>query len=142
MGEKSIFDFLKDIFSTKPKWDEFSSVDKKAFSGYMINRFISMDMDYINIINEFQQYSLNNELIYKLYSSVFPKRNFFAKYIKAKNTKDDLYSEKLIQFFIERYPWNENETRQNLSMVSIDDIVEELKNYALTEGEIKKLIKK
>ena len=40
----------------KVKCDSLSELDRKSFSPYMINRFLSMNMDFVELINEFQKF--------------------------------------------------------------------------------------
>ena len=39
----------------------------------MVNRFLSMKMDWIEVVNEFQKYNLKPKELYKLYINVLPK---------------------------------------------------------------------
>jgi len=67
---KSLFDHLSGITDKKVSWDSLSEVDRKSFSPYMVNRFLSMNMDFIELVNEFQKYTigeLSNREVYKLY---------------------------------------------------------------------------
>ena len=126
MESRTIFDFLKDIFYNKPKWKDYSDLDKKSFNVFMINRFISMDMEFVSIINYLQKYTLGilkPGEVYTLYSNVFPKIRFFSKYIKNQNKDDEKYSNELVDFFLEKYPWNKVECINNLSMLSANDII-------------------
>ena len=58
MAEKSIFDYINDIFYNKPNWEEYSETEKKSFNSFMMNRWISMSPDYISVINYLQQYTI------------------------------------------------------------------------------------
>lgn len=146
---KSIFDFLTCLFTTKTKWDDLSESDKKAFSPYMINRFISMDSDYIGVVNYLQQYTISgmsNREVYKLYLDLLPKRKFFAKYIKAKNTGADKFSSNLVEFISNREKWAIDETIDNLSFITTapdgNDILKDyLKLYGISADEAWKTYK-
>ena len=96
---KSIFDFLNCLFVSKTKWDDLSELDKKAFSPYMINRFISMHPDFVGVVNYLQQYTIsgmNPREVYKLYLDFLPKQKFFSKYIKSSAEKSNKLSDDLI----------------------------------------------
>jgi hypothetical protein len=82
---KSLFDHIKQITDyQKPNyWNEISDEDKKSWSNYMVNRFLSMKMDWIDIVNEVQKYNLEPEMLYKLYTNIFPKGRQWLKYIKG-----------------------------------------------------------
>ena len=85
---KSLFDHLGGITYKKDKWESLSEVDRKSFDMYMVNRFLSMNLDYIEFVNEIQQYTngqLKSRELYKVYSDVLPKKKSFDKYIKSKS---------------------------------------------------------
>ena len=50
----TIFDWLKEVSYNKSPWDSFSNEQKKSFEPYMINRFLSMNKEYIELINYIQ----------------------------------------------------------------------------------------
>ena len=55
--KKSLFDHVNQITSVQNPnyWDEISDEDKKSWSNYMINRFLSMKSDWIDLVNEVQK---------------------------------------------------------------------------------------
>lgn len=146
---KGIFDFLNCLFVTKTKWDDLSELDKKAFSPYMINRFISMHPDYISIVNYLQQYTItgmNPREVYKLYLDLLPKQKFFAKYIKAKNDESEKFAPKLVEFLSTQEQWSKDETIDNLSFITSmtegNAILKDyLKLYGIGADEAKKVYK-
>ena len=70
--KKSLFDHINQITSVQHKtyWSKLSEEDKKTFSNFMVNRFLSMKMDWIEVVNEFQKYNLKPKELYKLYINV------------------------------------------------------------------------
>ena len=82
---KSLFDHIKQITDVQNPnyWDDISDEDKKSWSNYMVNRFLSMKMDWIDIVNEVQKYNLEPEVLYKLYTNIFPKGRQWLRYIKG-----------------------------------------------------------
>lgn len=87
---KSLFDHLRAIFEIQSLdyWKTISDADRKTFSTYMINRFISMNSDYIPIANEYQLYGLQNEhrTTYLFYSQMLPKGRQFSRYVKSEDS--------------------------------------------------------
>ena len=85
--KKSLFDHIKQITAVQnPKyWEEISDEDKKSWSNYMTHRFLSMKMDWIELVNELQKYNLKPNELYKLYTNILPKGNQWLKYTKGKN---------------------------------------------------------
>tara|TARA_B100000287_G_scaffold35197_1_gene32460 strand:+ start:1400 stop:1852 length:453 start_codon:yes stop_codon:yes gene_type:complete len=83
--KKSLFDHIKQITDVQSPnyWAEISDEDKKTWSNYMVNRFLSMKMDWIDIVNEVQKYQMEPEMLYKVYTNIFPKGKQWLKYIKG-----------------------------------------------------------
>ena len=85
----TVIDWIKNILVHKKSWDSFDESEQKTFSPYIINRFLSMDKDFIEIVNYFQKFSiglLDNKYIYNFYCNALPKGKRFNKYIKAKKS--------------------------------------------------------
>ena len=85
--KKSLFDHINQITSVQNPnyWDEISDEDKKSWSNYMVNRFLSMKTDWIELVNELQKYNLKPKELYKLYTNVLPKGKRWLKYTKGRN---------------------------------------------------------
>ena len=80
----TIFDHLANITWKKKPWSELTELDQKSFSPYLINRWLSMNSDLIEIVDMFQQYTigpLSKKHVYQLYLDFLPKAKMFAKYI-------------------------------------------------------------
>ena len=83
---KGLFDHITHITQkqTKGYWDSLNETEKKQWSNYMIHRFLSMKMEYVDVVNEIQRYNLKPKELYKLYTNVLPKKKEWLKYIKGK----------------------------------------------------------
>jgi hypothetical protein len=80
----NLFDWLNEITYSKRPWDYFTSEDKDEFNLFMIHRFISMNPDYIDVVNLIQQYpNCSKKYVYKYYCDMLPKKKSFFKYIKT-----------------------------------------------------------
>ena len=67
----TIFDWINQILVHKKTWDSFNETDQKTFSPFIINRLLSMDKEFIEVVNYFQKYSigiLQSREVYKWYS--------------------------------------------------------------------------
>jgi hypothetical protein len=82
----SIFDILDHIFVNKTEWEDLTEDEKKAVNPYMINRFISMNPQYIEIVNYLQSKNLEPKVIYKAYKDWLPKGKEYFKYVKPTNS--------------------------------------------------------
>ena len=82
---KSLFDHVNQVTSVQNPnyWEDISDEDKKTWSNYMINRFLSMKSDWIELINEVQRYPLQPKELYKIYTSILPKKKQWLRYIKG-----------------------------------------------------------
>ena len=83
--KKSLFDHVNQVTSVQNPnyWDEISDEDKKTWSNYMINRFLSMKSDWIDLVNEVQKYPLEPKDLYKVYTSILPKKRQWLRYVKG-----------------------------------------------------------
>ena len=73
----TLFDHLANITWKKKPWSELSETDQKSFSPYLINRWLSMNINYIELVDMFQQYTigpLNKKHVYELYFDFMPKQ--------------------------------------------------------------------
>ena len=84
---KSLFDHIKQITNVQNPnyWEEISDEDKKTWSNYMTHRFLSMKMEWVELVNELQKYNLKPKELYKLYTNILPKGNQWLKYTKGRN---------------------------------------------------------
>ena len=79
----TIFDWLNEITSSKRSWDEFTDIDRESFNPYMINRFISMKREYVDIVNISQKYVLPKRKLYEFYCGLLPISKSFFRYVKS-----------------------------------------------------------
>tara|TARA_R100000750_G_C2253467_1_gene61023 strand:- start:38 stop:415 length:378 start_codon:yes stop_codon:yes gene_type:complete len=86
----------------------------------MTHRFLSMKMEWVELVNELQKYSLQPKELYKLYTNVLPKSKQWLKYIKRRNQM--AYPNWLINIVA------------NHEQVSKKEAYEMIDMYMLTEG--------
>ena len=51
---KNVFDWLKAINSTKPPVESFTDKDWEVWNSYMVHRFLSMNPEYLELVNHAQ----------------------------------------------------------------------------------------
>jgi hypothetical protein len=147
MSEKAatIFDHLSGITDKKISWDSLSESDRKSFSPYMINRWLSMNMNYLDVVNECQQYTigqLSPRDTYKLYFDILPKQKSFNKYVKGK--KSDKYNPELVDLLSNHFLISRKEVTDYLDITldeSKNTVMEIIKKYGKTDKEAAKLLK-
>ena len=139
----TIFDWVNNILVHKKHWDEFTEDEQKKFSPFIINRWLSMDKDFVEVVNYFQKYSiglLEPREVYKWYADFLPKGKRFNKYIKGK--KDKKYDSELIDIMCKHFLCSKLEEKENLSLISKEEIEELLKKYGTDPKKIKTLCKR
>ena len=86
----------------------------------MIHRFLSMKMEWVEVVNELQKYNLQSKDLYKLYINILPKSRQYLKYVKGRNQMD--YPNWLINIVA------------NHEEVSKKEAIDMIDMYMLTEG--------
>jgi len=96
----NIFDWLNEITYHKRPWNTFTDEDKAEFNTYMINRFISMNSNYIDVVNLIQRYpECPKRKVYQLYCELLPKQKQFFRYIKSKIKGDKETIDKIADYY-------------------------------------------
>lgn len=136
--EFSIFDWLKCIIDTKPKWESFTPEQHKLFNNYMVNKFLSMNPNYIEIVNYVQGIpNLTSEKLYKIYSDLIPQnKRTYSPFIKAKSEK----MSDVVEYISKYYNCSLREANDYLELFNSDEIKTILTAQGLDEKQIKKLI--
>lgn len=143
---KQIFDFLEDITSKKTKWSELSESDRKGYSPYMIQRWLSMDMDLLPLIADIQSLtvSLTPKEHFILVSDILPKKKIWLKYISSKGLKEKDWTP-VIQSMVRIMSISSNEAREYidllLEMGNENQIESFLHQVGYSDEEIKKIMK-
>tara|TARA_B100000287_G_scaffold169222_1_gene159677 strand:+ start:924 stop:1343 length:420 start_codon:yes stop_codon:yes gene_type:complete len=138
----TIIDWINQVLVHKKPWDSFSESDKKTFNAFIINRWLSMDIEFIEILNYFQKYSIGTlepKETYKLYCDVLPKGKRFNKYIKGKKSKK--YNKELVNMLVNHYETSKLQVEEYIELLSKDEIISILKVYGVDKKTIKKLLK-
>jgi len=139
---KTIFQHLSGIKEKKESWTSLSDMDKKSFSPFIINRWLSMNLDLLPIVNILQKYTigfLSARDVYKVYLDFLPKQKTFDKYIKG--SKSSKYNKDVLEYLSKWYGVSQREVTDYLEILSKDDVISILTKYGLTDKEAKKLLK-
>ena len=122
MKKRSLFDHIREVTAVQKVdyFDTLSVDDKKSWSNYMVNRFLSMKMEWVELVNELQKYKLEPKELYKLYINILPKGKQWLKYTKGRNDMD--YPQWLINIVTNDMEVSKQEAKEAIDM------------YYLTEG--------
>ena len=136
----NIFDWLKEITLKKSDWDTFTDEQKEQFIPYMVNRFLSMSPEYVDIVNIVQKIPYTEkERIYKVYKSLIPKKNIYLKYIKSKTPT---YPQKLLEYMANYAECSQKEAKEYIPLLGKDNVKNVLINLNIDKKEITKLTQK
>ena len=135
----SIFDWLKAINSTKPPVESFTDKDWEVWNSYMIHRFMSMNPNYIEVVNYVQDLPPQEKrMIYNVYKEFIPKNNKWNKYIKSKSKEPN---KELIEHLRDHLKCSSREAKQSMLLLDTQQIIRILSNRGLNTKEIKPLLK-
>jgi len=138
----TIFNWINEILVSKKHWNDFTEDEQKKFSPFIINRWLSMDKDFLEIVNYFQKYSIGTlepREVYKWYCDMLPKGKRFNKYIKGK--KDKKYNTELIDIMVMHFECSKLQVKDYLDLIAKNELIEILEKYGMNEKTIKRLLK-
>jgi hypothetical protein len=136
---KNIFDWLKEINTLKSHPDKFTTQDWDIWNSYMIHRFLSQNINFIEIVNEVQLLPpTSKKQIYTIYREFIPKNNKWSKYIKSSIKEPN---KDLVLNLKEYFKVSTREIKDYLKILDKKEIQNILSKQGLEEKEIKTLIK-
>jgi len=136
---KNLFEWLTEITVNKTPTTEISEESWDKFNSYMIHRYVSMNIDYIDIANYIQKINpQNKKQIYSIYKEMIPKKKVWLKYTKNEEKKN--YQE-LAEYVADYYECSLGEADHYIDIlgISVKSILWEL---GVEDEEIDKLVKK
>jgi len=146
MAAKKLFDHLTALTSEQDPnyFDKLSEEDVKSWSNFMINRFLSMKPEWVELIASLQPLtqSLDPREMYKLYINILPKGKQYLKYTKGK--AEDKYEQFLIDLIKKEYDCSERQANEYAEVLygsgdGRENIQYICEKYGLTKKEISKL---
>ena len=139
---RELFDHIKWITEkqTKDYWGTLNDAERKRWSNYMINRFLSMKMDWISFVNEVQQYNLKPKDLYRLYIDILPKGKQWLKY--TKRIKKMNYPNWLLEIMTKDFKISISEARSHLDILYMTEQGKiEVREVLMKYGTEEKLLK-
>jgi hypothetical protein len=137
---KTIFEWLNEITIHKTSPENFSQESWDKFNSYMIHRYLSMDINYIDIVNYVQKINpQSKKQIYTIYREMIPERKVWLKYIKNENKKN--YQE-LAEYIAEYLECSLGEADQYIDILQEHGVRGILWKMGVNDEDTEKLIKK
>lgn len=142
---KELFDFLRDITEDQSieTFDNFSEDEKKKYknSRYMTHRFLSMNSNYLPVVNELQKYgNIPDRCHYLFLTNILPKGKHYHKYIKG--AKDAKYEGWLVELIAKHFHVSTTEAIEYIDiyyMRNKQELREICEKYGIDNKTLKKL---
>jgi hypothetical protein len=137
---KNIFGWLDEITVKKSHPDSFSEKSWDNWNSYMIHRYVSMYIGYIDVVNYVQKMNpQEKKQIYTIYREMIPKKKLWLKYIKNENKRN--YQE-LAEYIAENLSCSLGEADHYIDILQETGVRQILWEMGVNEEEADKLIKK
>jgi hypothetical protein len=113
----NIFDHIKNITTNKGPY-----LGDEGWNNWMINRYLSMDPDYCEVVNLVQKntWQMKGEYLYNLYKDLIPQQYKFLKYIKASKKSD--YKKDDIDAVKQYFEISEKQAKEYIDMLPSDEL--------------------
>lgn len=138
------FEHLNDIMVNKTEgyYDNLSDKDKKEYSIYMLQRWLSMIPQYISLVNEVNPYiyRLSNKEYHEIMCAIIPKGKVYIQYIK-KSEKKDKYDNWMVHPLQKLFLVSQQEAIDYIELLNAESIVELGRIFGIDKKEINKSIK-
>jgi hypothetical protein len=143
---KKLFDHLHAVTAEQDPnyFDKLTEEDVRGWSNFMINRFLSMKVEWVQMIADLLPLSQNlaPKEMYKMYIGIIPKGRHYTKYIKGRG--EEKYEEFLIDLLKTYYSCSKKEAIEYAEILYAtregrEEIKELCEMYARPKKEITKL---
>ena len=125
------FDHIKNLHTKKRRWEDFNDEEKKSFNVFIINKGLSMNPNYLGIVNMVQNFTGLNQIIspkevFNIYFNLLPNNFRFYKWIKGEKTKKD---REKAEYLAMHFKVSTRETYDYLGILDRKTINSIIKNY-------------
>jgi len=136
---KTLFEWLNQITVTKTPPENFSEESWDTFNSYMVHRYLSMYIDYIDIVNYVQKINpTNKKQIYSIYREMIPKQKVWLKYVKSQTPKKNA---ELVDYVAEYFQCSLGEADHYIDIIREAGVRNILWEMGVEEKEQNKLVK-
>jgi hypothetical protein len=136
---KDLWGWLNEITLHKTPIENISEESWGSWNSHIINRYVSMDIRYIELVNYIQTIPYDKKKqIYSIYREMIPKAKTFLKYIKTKTTKKPVV---LTEYVAKHFECSLGEAEEYIDILREHGTRRILYDMGVEEKEIKKLLK-
>ena len=125
------FEHVKNLHTKKRQWEDFNDEEKKSFNVFIINKTLSFNPNYLNIVNMVQNYTglnqvLSQKEVFNLYYSLLPTKFRFYRWIKGEKTKKE---KEKAEYLAMHFKVSTREAYDYLKILDKKTINQIIKNY-------------
>jgi len=136
---RNIFDWLNEITLIKRPVEEIPEESWEKWNSYMMHRYLSMYVGYVEIVNYVQKINpQNKKQIYNIYKQLIPKKKIYLKYIKNLNKKPN---QELIEYISSYFKCGLIEADHYIHILPLEEIKSILFEMGVDDKDHKKLLK-
>jgi hypothetical protein len=136
---KDIFGWLNEITIYKSPIENISPESWDKWNSYMINKYVSTDIRYIELVNYIQTIPYDNkQQIYSIYREMIPKQKTFFKYLKVTKRKKNLQA---IDYVAKHFECSLGEAEEYMDILRENGVRGILYKMGITVKEAHKLLK-
>ena len=120
----NVIDILSLLENKQFEWNELAEDVQKSYSQFMINRFVSSKIQYVNVLAEVARYKMTNEQHYNLVKDLIAKQKHYFNYKAYKKAKDNSTDDLLIFAIKKELEVGKREAESYIEFLSETDIKE------------------
>jgi len=136
---KDLWGWLNEITLYKTPIEEISEESWEKWNSYMIHRYVSMDIRYIELVNYIQTIPYDNkQQLYNIYREMIPKAKTFFKYLKTNRKKKNT---EVIDYIAEYFQCSLGEAEEYLDILREHGARRVLYDMGVDDKEADKLLK-
>ena len=120
----NVIDILSLLENKQFEWNELAEDVQKSYSQFMINRFVSSKIQYVNVLAEVARYKMTNEQHYNLVKDLIAKQKHYFNYKSYKKAKDNSTDDLLIFAIKKELEVGKREAESYIEFLSETDIKE------------------
>ena len=137
---KDLWGWLNEITLYKTSTEDISEESWDKWNSYIIHRYVSMNINYIELVNYVQTLPYENkQQIYIIYKEMIPKNKVFLKYIKSRVKKQPVT---LVEYVAKHFECGLGEAEEYIDILRDHGTRKVLYDMGMDEKEVEKLLKK
>ena len=136
---KDIWGWLNEITLYKTPIEDISEESWDKWNSYMIHRYVSMNINYVELANYIQTLPYDNkQQIYLIYREMIPKAKTFLKYIKSRTKKQPTT---LVEYVAKYFECSLGEAEEYIDILRKNGVRSVLYKMGTEDKEVEKLLK-